>query len=813
MITARIPRTLYGGGPVTHEQDELARPKGAEQQVAPTSGKRSSVSDDNLTLAGFFADIGVAQPEFAFEFLSALDVLAKWHPDLSYAADNIVQLGATRWSISFDDAVPEAVQKKAIAHLKKVEKKWYNYGEGINSLISDLLWQVAVTGALSSEIVPARDLMGVERVVLVHPKKIRFKYNGSTDLYDAYQQVIQGTTVDSSLKLLNPVTYKYYALRRSHDKPYAVPPFLSALESIQLSKEMNANLKYIVKKFGALGFLEVLVNAPKKLANEEESAYFIRSEEYLKTVGPRLSKGVDEGFVVGFNGAHTFKMNPTAAQNGVNVQKLFEMVDTITSSGLKQDPAMLGRNFSTTETLGRVVMAKLTTQVRGYQNLIAGFMSQAYMMELLLAEFPIDYVLVEFEAPMLGDQEKEENAFALKVANWEKMFNMGIVNQQQVAQALGFDEPDQDEPRLVVTPVSPTEVDPKSGKAIPKQPAGTDPAKEKKTNLTHLDVQLAALELGSELPLFPYALGCGHDATLLAQFDRSDDIDDFVRKYFRDTRQVYNQAVAKSVRQIAKSLAELGEDATLANVNDRVIYQLFVNWNKNFKAPMGKVTNKWVKTVYNHFRKDSTVFGGKISKDRNIPSPVFDTKDFRAMEYLKRSDDMYLGKFITDPDTKKRLLAFIQEQHLENGLPIGGGRGNIGSFEDALGDVLKGEEWKIERVIATTLNKARNYAGVVYMDQAGVEEFEIRGINDRLQCKYCSHMQGRRFSLKLALDRVVEETRSTPAAVPSIAPFVTAVWKDPADMEKLTSEQIQAAGIDTPPFHPFCRDQVVAVLD
>lgn len=809
MVIVKHPRTLYGGGPVT-EVEDLARKKNDDKPVLPISGSRSSVSDDNQTLAGFIADMGVSMPEFPFEFLTALDHLGKWHNDVSYAADNIVQLGSTRWNIYFNEEVPEAITKKAIAHLKKREKKWYNYGEGMNSLIGDLLWQVVISGALSSEMIPQKDLMGIQRLVLVHPKKIRFKYNKETDLYDAYQQVTQAVDVDSALKKLNPVTYKYFALRRSHDKPYAVPPFLSAVDPIHLGKELMGNLKYIAKKFGAMGFVEILVNAPVRIQGESETTYTARCEDYLKTVIPRLEKGIQRGYVAGFRESHEFKFNSTTSGNAVNAQKLFEMNDVATSSGLKQDPSMLGRNFSTTETLGRVILAKLTTQVRSYQNLVAAYMSEVYLTELQLAEFPIEQVTVEFDAPMLGDQEKEENAFGLKIKNAEMLFNAGIINQVQRANMLGYDEPDQEEPRLVQTPVSPTELDPKTGKPIPK--TGTDPAKEKKTNLTRANVEGAAFELHQGYPEFNYTLGCGHTHNLVHQFDREEDLDKFVRAYFRQTHQVYSDAVAKSVKRIANRLADLGENATLQNAQDRTLFELFTAWDKNFKRPQSKVTEKWVRQVYRHFRKEESVFGGKKKAGEKVPKAVFDVKDTRAMEYLKNSDGMYMGRFITDDDTKRRLLEFIREEYLENGLPIGGNRGKIGAFEHALGEKLMGEEWKIERVIATTLNKARNYAGVMYMDQAGVEQFEIRGVNDRLQCKYCSHMQGRTFSLKIALDKVVEETKSTPAGVSTVAPFVTSVWKDPEVMAKLSDDEIQQAGIDTPPFHPFCRDQVVAIL-
>ena len=129
-------------------------------------------------------------------------------------------------------------------------------------------------------------------------------------------------------------------------------------------------------------------------------------------------------------------------------EKLFEMNAQLKMSGLKQDPLMLGRNFSTTETIGRVILAKLTTQIASYQSVVSTFMEELFTMHLRLCGYTFDFLDVEFERPMVGDQLRDAQVFGEKINNYITLYKQGILSQAQVAQLLGFEQADQDEPRF-----------------------------------------------------------------------------------------------------------------------------------------------------------------------------------------------------------------------------------------------------------------------------------------------------------------------------------------------------------------------------
>jgi hypothetical protein len=256
----------------------------------------------------------------------------------------------------------------------------------------------------------------------------------------------------------------------------------------------------------------------------------------------------------------------------------------------------------------------------------------------------------------------------------------------------------------------------------------------------------------------------------------------------------------------------MGKGMTIEMFTDIVFYNLYKHWLGYFSKKAKPLVSSHINEAYKEFRQSKRAFDRMIKAGTKVPEATFGVKDVRAIKFLTNSDNFYLGKFVTDPDTKKRLIQFIKDNYLEGDLPVGKNQVALQKFKDNFGNFMEGEEWKINRVINTTLNKARNYGAINYMSQAEVAEFEIRGVNDRLQCGYCSWLQGKRFSVETAVNTIETLSSSDPQQVTTVTPFVTAKFKKPADLEGQTAEKLQAMGISSPPFHPDCRDVVVAVL-
>lgn len=289
---------------------------------------------------------------------------------------------------------------------------------------------------------------------------------------------------------------------------------------------------------------------------------------------------------------------------------------------------------------------------------------------------------------------------------------------------------------------------------------------------------------------------------------RDRELRDFLKQYSKETRQVYQNAIDKSSTAIARRIQELGLGASLEEVLDAVYFSLYTNWTTNFTNKQRSVTNRWVSRTYRHFRTDKSIFG-VVEKD--VQAGVFDVMDLRTIDFYKKSDSFYLSKFITDKDTRDAINQFIQKEFIEGEAPIGKGSSATAKFKKQFEGVLGGEDWKIERVTNTTVNKLRNYASVQYMNQVEVEQFEIVGISDSRQCPYCAELQGYKFSVQIAKETIDNSMSGPVDALGMAAPFITSLYT-PSEIRGVGAKTLETQGIGSPPFHPNCRDTIVAVL-
>ena len=433
----------------------------------PQGGERLSEPDWEGTIFGISHSVNgrlVLEPEINSRFIDVIEWLAVWDSDFSQAIENNVSLANTDYFIEFEDLVSDQEAEEMIAHLSSVIDTWYNWSEGLHSLGGDLLAQVRIAGAISAEAVVKPDLSGIETIVKVNPKNIRFIPNEERTAYAPAQKTVgfkfSGTNPPGDIILLNPITYKYFALRRYKDNPYAVPPLLSALEPGSIKQDQVGSLKFVMRKFGLMGFLEVLMTAPKQKQGEKEEAYQERLEAFLASATKQLDRGLNNGVITGYEGTHVFKYNDVKPA-GSGLKDTYDINDRNLIVGLKQAPQLMGRSGTTTETFGRVVLAKYTEQLTDEQKLLAAFYKEMFELELVLAGFKNGAMIkkITFEAPMIGDRVREQEALSKKIDNANKLYEDGLISQEERANMLNIDKPDQDEPRVSRTIKGNTEED------------------------------------------------------------------------------------------------------------------------------------------------------------------------------------------------------------------------------------------------------------------------------------------------------------------------------------------------------------------
>lgn len=781
------------------------------KKFAPIDASRSSEPDNGI--GGFYGAKTILEPEFGIQWLGALDWLSVFNRHVGKALENVVTMSHTPHKIAFSDKISEREQQKMREYISGNEAKYYNFTGGSTGLLNDLFTQIVITGAASFESVPAADFKGLKKVVLVNPKNVRFRYDQDTDDYVPVQipQTANGIRrLDGGYIVLNPLTYKYIAKRRTNDSPYGVPPFLTAVEDIMIQRDMIQNFKFMMKKLGMLGFLSVLVSKPPQ-KGESESEYYKKLENHLaNSVVPLVEKQARNGIAIGYKDQHEFKLQGSDI-NGSNAKDLMQIINTLVYEGLKQDPNLHGENFSTTETMGNVILGIMSQQCANYQWIAAKALEEIYILDLTLAGFRPGSCTVEFEKPNLKDGLKNEQTEELKIRNVEKKILMGIIGQTQGAQELGYEKPFLKEPpaaKLPPTPVPPA-------------------AKEKTADASNvagfIDV---LLELNhADAPEFDYYIpdACNKgpqqyvhkiikhgngSIELSADFGSDSHLEKVANSYNRALEQNFERTVSKSTADLKADL-QRRNGGTQADLESLAIFHLLKNWNNNFVDENKSVIKKHIESCYQFYRGDKKIFSAKKKGSTSnsfddIPDAVFNVKDFRTMEYLAAADDFYLGKFITDADTRRRIIAFVSEFYINQGNPLQS-KELIDRFTTEFQTLVEMEEYKIRRITETTLNKARNYASVKYLDQAGVSKYEIIEIGDQKTCDWCNFMDGKTFYVSMA-SRLVDDTANLSASSQP-NPFLTTVKID--DLKKMSVEDLAGSGYMLPSFHPHCRGRIV----
>ncbi len=110
-------------------------------------------------------------------------------------------------------------------------------------------------------------------------------------------------------------------------------------------------------------------------------------------------------------------------------------------SALKQDTSLWGRDTGTSETQITVVFIKLLSELRNIQNIVKTSLEFGYSLELRLAGYEFDYLEVRFNKSTIQDDLKSQQAEEIKIRNVKDKLILGMIDQDQAADELGYEAP------------------------------------------------------------------------------------------------------------------------------------------------------------------------------------------------------------------------------------------------------------------------------------------------------------------------------------------------------------------------------------
>ena len=312
----------------------------------------------------------------------------------------------------------------------------------------EFIVQCLSSGAISIEAVPNNQLSGIATIVFVNPETIYFR-RLKDGIYHPYQRnPFSPINNKPEYIKLNTETYIYVGMYNDTDEPYGVPPFMAALDSIKGQHDMRVNFKHIMELMGMVGFLEVKMEKPAREPNESVTAYRDRLSSTLVKLKKNMLGGLKDGIVTGYKEDHEFKLNSTT-QTLQNLEKPWAMNQQSVANGLGINSNIIGVQTSNTEGGAGILLSKMISQLKNIQMLVSHVLEFIYSLELRLSGFNHKGIKVEFGTSTISDELKVQQGLEYKIRNLTSLYNQGIINQQQFAWSMGYEKPDQKEPRQV----------------------------------------------------------------------------------------------------------------------------------------------------------------------------------------------------------------------------------------------------------------------------------------------------------------------------------------------------------------------------
>lgn len=423
-------------------KEELVKEDNLKTQVTAPAGRVSKNEYDN-NIFNFSNEY--VRPDFRLEYIPKLRTLSKSNENVGSVYNDLIQLTNTGHQIKFDQNISPDLADRMKKHLESKRDSWGSGVHGIDGLINKWIGQVWISGALSNEWVPQRDLRGVQNSVLVNPENILFKYNGTTTFYEPYQRVknMIGMTngIDNTIKL-NTETYFYAGILGDTDAPYGIPPFITALEALSTQKNMKKNINFILKQMGLLGYLEVLLDKPAQEAGESEKAYMLRLNKLLETSKKNVTEGFMDGIVTGYRDDHEFNFHSTTKQLA-GVSELYNQNEVGMANGLKTSASFLGQKSGGTETNMGIVFTKMLSQLKNVQMILSFNLKKGYLLELRLAGFNIKSsdIKVEFKPSTITDDLKLWQTREIKQRTTKALLIDGVIGFDTYAEENGYNKP------------------------------------------------------------------------------------------------------------------------------------------------------------------------------------------------------------------------------------------------------------------------------------------------------------------------------------------------------------------------------------
>ncbi|MBD0370320.1 MAG: hypothetical protein ICV60_05755 [Pyrinomonadaceae bacterium] len=268
--------------------------------------------------------------------------------------------------------------------------------------------------------------------------------------------------------------------------------------------------------------------------------------------------------------------------------------------------------------------------------------------------------------------------------------------------------------------------------------------------------------------------------------------------------------------------ADASDYSSADDFSEAVFDEIKTAYRGAFSSARARATVKrTTKEIYSYYRlRDATPFGEK--------SPVklkFGAPDTRAIRFFDSVDRFYFSTFLDN--SKKEIGEFIKEEYLEKGAALfgRGTREELDDFRKAVGGKLdKINDFQVETIIQSSVQRTRNYAHINSLRQAKIELAKIVAILDnRCTTNICPTLNGKLIRVGVAAEAIDRLTELEPGDYAkelyksdlgrAFASDPVGYVEDRISEEGVLNDDLIAEGRGFPPLHPRCRCRLEGVVE
>lgn len=725
----------------------------------PSVTARVSKEEDRIGLQGAFSTgLSVIAAKFPFEFYSVIDSLALIDPYLSKYIYSTIALGNAGHSLEIDTS-SEAEADKIIQVANDLAARCFPFAGGMDGLVNGLLSQLARAGGLAVEWVPDNALTRVERAYIIPMKTLRFRYDAKGNILLCQDQGIISNNTSAGLVPLNLVQTTFHATTARDGNPYPIPPALAALESCSVHRTIADKIKQWMDKVSALGILLAEVEPPPREPGETQTAYNNKAERYLTQIADSITDNMSSGIGVAYNNTKFTFQNTQASAQGA--KDILQIILQGLFSGLNRHPIFFGWNFSTTESYAKVVYEEMMQGIIAFQQGVKRAIEHGHRLNLALNGYGDVGVSVHFNSGSSIDEFRDAEAEYMTTQSVLSQIESGVLSVAEARQLLG-----------------------------------------------HEDVKAGAGEF-------------------VASFDNKSSR---YSKIIRDRHKVWNGFTLHNQTDELEETYETWINNQYEDANDNGI-EAFISWlmlqgelsEEDFirggsaklidyierdikEADVSIKASKYITEYWQDAKRDKKLFGDRYDK---LTQGMSDAEKLAIAYLVADVEPFQVGSYLSKSTLRVKQIENFLSSYYRNHQS-----GDYGLLRAQLGQFFNGLSDNASEVIARqAFGRAKSWASLYSLREEGVTEYIIEGPRDHAKCDYCWGMLGRVFSVEKEIRRIENIVDSQDPDIADVGKDIHSRYPGKDGLNKLLatpSVEIQLTGLTSPPYHPRCRDYIVA---